>query len=107
MTDKITAALDALDKATPGPWVAELCLGGAYVIDNTLPENKGKVRHIAEVWGPLATPANAALIAAAPDLAAEVIRLRKWQSEAMKLIDGCLAMPSELADRLIAEAKGE
>ena len=44
-------------------------------------------------------------LAAAPDMAAEIVKLRKWQSEAVKLIDGCLAMPSELADRLIKEAE--
>ena len=81
--ERIDAAIEALPQATPGPWKAELCLGGSYVIDNTLPENGGKVRRIAEVYGHLSTPSDASLIAAAPDLVDEVIRLRKWQQEAL------------------------
>ena len=73
----IRDALDALPQATPGPWKAELCLGGSYVIDNTLPETRGKVRRIAEVYGHLSTPSDARLIAAAPDLVDEVIRLKR------------------------------
>ena len=81
--ERIDAAIAARPQATPGPWEAELCLGGSYVIDNTLPENGGKVRRIAEVYGHLSTPSDARLIAAAPDLVDEVILLRKWQQEAL------------------------
>lgn len=84
---RIEAAIAARDKATPGPWKAELCLGGSYVIDNTLPENGGKVRRIAEVYGHLSTPSDARFIAAAPDLVDEVIRLRKLLSGAVEMLD--------------------
>lgn len=84
--ERIDAAIAALEKATPGPWKAELCLGGSYVIDNTLPENGGKVRRIAEVYGHLSTPSDARLIAAAPDLVDEVIRLRKLLSGAVEML---------------------
>ena len=116
--ERIDAAIAARDKATPGPWKAELCLGGSYVIDNTLPETRGKVRRIAEVYGHLSTPSDARLIAAAPDLVDEVIRLRKWQEEALPYLNIALARlkPSHLdfirfndaiddINRLIAEAK--
>ena len=109
--ERIEAAIAARDKATPGPWKAELCLGGSYVIDNTLPETRGKVRRIAEVYGHLSTPSDARLIAAAPDLVDEVIRLREWQQEALKWLEReakeyTILPPPEL-DRLIAEAKGD
>ena len=95
MTDRIRAVLEAADKATPGPWDA------VHVND------KGLWCICKAVNGVVISPStdNASLIAAAPDMAAEIVKLRKWQSEAVKLIDGCLAMPSELADRLIKEAE--
>ena len=112
----IRDALSALPQATPGPWKAELCLGGSYVIDNTLPENRGKVRRIAEVYGHLSTPSDASLIAAAPDLVDEVIRLRKWQQEALPYLKGSATIMKLLGalgdqittlDRIIAEAQEE
>lgn len=67
MTDKITAALAALDKATPGPW-------DAYHVND-----KGLWCVAKNESGVTVDPSvsNATLIAAAPDLVDEVIRLRK------------------------------
>ena len=103
MTNRITAALEAADKATPGPWV----VGGKYTVRTTKSSSDWicRVRDIHHRHSDEEDSSNATLIAAAPDMAAEIVKLRKWQSEAVKLIDGCLAMPSELADRLIKEAE--
>jgi len=54
-------------KHTPGPWKANLYLGGAYAIDRIAP-NGDRLATVATVCGALETKANARLIAAAPDL---------------------------------------
>jgi len=54
-------------KHTPGPWKANLYLGGAYAIDRIAP-NGDRLARVATVDGALETMANARLIAAAPDL---------------------------------------
>ena len=99
MTDRIEAALDALGKATPGPWCPH------YIHD--LLRIGRKSLDITTDCDCLYEPDenDATLIARSPDLAAEVIRLReelsrlnivyemqrarsmrleKWQSEAVK-----------------------
>ncbi|MBU8921302.1 MAG: hypothetical protein KOO63_05735 [Bacteroidales bacterium] len=60
---------------TPGPWKAEMCLGRSYAIDAY---SKGEIifKELACVSGATESVANARLIAAAPDLLAEVERLR-------------------------------
>ena len=102
---QVEAAKAALPKTTPGPWIEELCLGGAYVIDNVLPESKGKVRHIAEVWGPLTTPSNATLIAAAPvlverviELEGELAALKEWQAKAVDWVCEAKVVVAEQAE---------
>ena len=77
-TDEIKCLLD---EATPGPWVigtdddgtaVETDDGAMFVVTNTW-----SIARINGYAGPSdATPANARLIAAAPDLAVEVLRLR-------------------------------
>ena len=54
-------------KHTPGPWKANLYLGGAYAINRMAP-NGERLGRIAVVDGMIETKANARLIAAAPDL---------------------------------------
>jgi len=121
----LSDALAAMDKATTGPWIAKLCLGGSYVIDNTLPENKGLVRNIAEVSGHLSTSKDAALIAAAPDMAAWIKKALPWVEIRAERLRTLLILAraekdeayveliadasEELAalDALLAEAKGE
>ena len=116
MTDRITAALEAADKATPGPWV---------IYDLTGVATKSNIG-IAECWvrKDWDTEANATLIAAAPDMASEIVKLRKWQSEAADYLGEARAYYADKAelwkgrdrekqyqlhvdviDRLIAEAK--
>lgn len=53
---------------TPGPWKANLYLGGAYAIDRVAPNGDRIVSKLAVVDGTMETQANAHLIAAAPDL---------------------------------------
>ena len=116
MTDRIQNAIDALDKATPGPWQAY------WVKDNSA---SYPVLHIAKkstmkdlcVFEKKHAPIgeDMLLIAAAPDLAAEVIRLRKWKSKVLKRMEGwrdSLVETNDFGglqylDRLIAEAEGE
>lgn len=54
-------------KHTPGPWRINLYLGGAYAIDHVAP-NGDHIARVAVVDGLVETPANARLIATAPDL---------------------------------------
>ena len=75
---KLSDALAAMDKATPGQWIPELCLRGGYVIDNNLPEAAGKVRNIAEVSWHTNNKANATIIAAAPDALAWIKEALPW-----------------------------
>ena len=117
MTNRIRAVLEAADKATPGPWDA------VHVND------KGLWCICKAVNGVVISPStdNASLIAAAPDMAAEIVKLRKWQSEAVEWVQQAAANRSSLIktwrelkltklipdiekdiidiDRLIAEAK--
>ena len=86
MTDRIEAALEAADKATPGPW--------AEPYYNDYPGDQGWWVHngkegaseyavaVTFVGNPRAEH-DATLIAAAPDLADEVVRLRDWQQRAV------------------------
>lgn len=79
--DRIQNAIDALDKVTSGPWCPH------YIHD--LLRIGRKSLDITTDCDCLYEPDenDTALIAAAPDLAAEVIRLRKWQSEAVQYLD--------------------
>ena len=82
MTNRITAALEAADKATPGPWV----VGGKYTVRTTKSSSDWicRVRDIHHRHSDEEDSSNATLIAAAPDMAAEIVKLRKWQSEAVR-----------------------
>ena len=75
MTDRIEAALAALDKMLNLPF--------EVFENNEIRDSTGTA--IAEVWIRKKYDAHdvAELFARSPDLAAEVIRLRKWQSEAL------------------------
>lgn len=64
LSSKIAAAREAVAKATPGKWKANLYLGGAYAIDRIAP-NGDVLARVAVVDGLLATPANARAIALA------------------------------------------
>lgn len=123
---RITAALEAADKATPGPW--EL-FEDIFLTQPDIQDRNG--RSVATVRLPypmneVTRSSNATLIAAAPDLAAEVVRLRKWQSKAVDYLDYARGYFLEKVtiwegrdrekmyqtdldevDRLIAEAQGE
>ena len=120
MTNRITAALEAADKATPGPWV----VGGKYTVRTTKSSSDWicRVRDIHHRHSDEEDSSNATLIAAAPDMAAEIVKLRKWQSEAVeqlkaiqKLINPKVRIFGQVVtmydskptviDRLIAEAK--
>ena len=125
MTNRITAALEAADKATPGPWV----VGGKYTVRTTKSSSDWicRVRDIHHRHSDEEDSSNATLIAAAPDMAAEIVKLRKWQSEAVEWVQQAAANRSSLIktwrelkltklipdiekniidiDRLIAEAK--
>ena len=115
MTDRIEAALAALDRAAPGKWMPSM----HQAVETEKPD--GTIKTVC-----ICSPIDAILIAAAPDLAAEVIRLRKWQSEAVKWLPFASAdqyyeyltrkgwpigdeykKNSEVIDRLISEAEEE
>jgi hypothetical protein len=57
----IAKAREAIARATPGKWKANLYLGGAYAIDRIAP-NGDVLARVAVVDGLLATPANARAI---------------------------------------------
>ena len=111
--ERIDAAIAARDKATPGPFeVVFRGTLGMYSVRKT----DGSVHKQLAYCGFF----DASLFAAAPDLADEVIRLRKWQEEALPYLNLASArlMPKPLdfirfndaiddIDRLIAEAEGE
>ena len=111
--ERIDAAIAARDKATPGPLkVVFKGTIGKYAVEN----QEGSAHRQLAYCG----HADALLFAAAYDLVDEVIRLRKWQSEAVPYLNIASArlMPKPLdfirfnnaiddIDRLIAEAEGE
>ena len=108
--ERIEAAIAARDKATPGPWDVDVFEGNEIIVANGT--------FLAKLWlrKNWDTESNATLIAAAPDLATEVIRLRKWQQEAVRWLEGARATmelvgaPKDMKDtidRLIAEAQGD
>lgn len=68
MTIPTTDLKTMLDQATPGPWEADIDHERNLGTVNVVPDDTH--------YG-VTTAANARLIAAAPDLAAEVIRLRE------------------------------
>ena len=82
MTDRIEAALAALDKMLNLPF--------EVFENNEIRDSTGTA--IAEVWIRKKYDAHdvAELFARSPDLAAEVIRLRKWQNEAVQYLDDAL-----------------
>lgn len=118
--ERINTAIAARSQTTPGEWTIR------KRVDNSgdYPFPDYDILAVAE-WGPQGVaeahqnPFNAALIAAAPDLVDEVVKLRKWQREAMPWLsyasdryweknhhhDG-VGRNNDL-DRLIAEAEGE
>lgn len=57
---------NVLNAHTPGPWKANLYLGGAVAIDRVKP-NGDRIAHIADVYGMQARH-NAILIALAPEM---------------------------------------
>ena len=87
MTDRIEAALAALDKVTRGKW--KMVAGTNDTLPCIVAETNVCVADLGSILDPEIS-ANATLIAAAPDLAAEVIRLRKWQNEAVQYLDDAL-----------------
>lgn len=135
--DRIEAALAALDKVSPGEWGTI-----SNSVDILTKYQKSAHQESAQVVSKIdslvwlvATMnpkepaiANATLIAAAPDLAAEVVRLREWKDDAFCHVEisrnylstelktmkddgsGAIDQLKQLkdeADRLIAEAEGE
>lgn len=77
--ERIAEIRARLEAATPGPWKANLYLGGAYAIDRIAP-NGDRLARVAVVDGMIQTPANAALIAHAPtDLAYLLDRIDKLE----------------------------
>ena len=103
MTDRIEAALAALDKMLNLPF--------EVFENNEIRDSTGTA--IAEVWIRKKYDAHdvAELFARSPDLAAEVIRLRKWQQGSLLWLkrtakDYTILPPPDLY-RLIAEAEGE
>jgi hypothetical protein len=68
MTDEEIREL--LSKATPGPWT------GAVDVDRVLDVIGADGGHVAAIHTPEARPGDAGIIIAAPDLAAEVLRLQ-------------------------------
>ena len=109
--ERIDAAIAARDKATPGP--IKVVFKGA--IDKyTVEKQEGGVHRQLAYCG----YSDALLFTAAPDLVDEVIRLRKWQSEAvgmlknenLYLFKGSLSEKEyqinlDTIDRLIVEAQ--
>ena len=110
--ERIDAAIAARDKATPGPLkVVFKGTIGKYAVE----KQEGSVHRQLAYCG----HADALLFAAAYDLADEVIRLRKWQSEATEWLqsdkkrieneENCKVLQPYIdwLDRLIAEAQGD
>ena len=85
-SDRVEAALAALPKATPGPWHQIRPRGGNGYFHIDENSDKHPCGHIATVWS---DSPNAILIAAAPDLAAEVIRLRVEVARFKTIIADC------------------
>lgn len=84
MTPTTDQLKDLLDKVTPGEWYID----GCQVTSDTLHEMDCIVDH---VYG---TEANATLIALAPTLAAEVVRLRAI----IERVDQCAPVADETCD---------
>ena len=105
--ERIEAAIAARPQATPGP--LKVVFKGA--IDKyTVEKQEGGIHKQLAYCG----RADALLFAAAPDLVDEVVRLRKWQQEAVRWLEGARATmelvgaPKDMKntiDRLIAEAQ--
>ena len=76
--ERIDAAIAARDKATPGPWEVVFIKDSSfgYVIYGDTGDIGRLISH--------SRGRDLRLIAAAPDLVDEVIRLRKWQQEAVR-----------------------
>jgi hypothetical protein len=79
---------DLLSKATPGPWSTD----GLYVVWPKVSEG-WLIADCGTANSPDAAPGNVALIAAAPDLAAEVLRQRTDLSEARAEIAALRGLP--------------
>lgn len=84
MNDRIESALAELPEATPGPWnqIRPRGSNGFYYVDHEKPY----LGFIATVYS---NESDAILIAAAPDLAAEVIRLRAEVARIKTIIADC------------------
>lgn len=80
--ERIDAAIAARSQATPGPWEALLSKGMVYGHTSGSPVSVSGIS-----WPAEPAEANTILIAAAPDLVDEVIRLRKWQQEALPWLE--------------------
>ena len=85
---RITAALEALDKATSGEWATIINYadgpGGHQESAQVVTKIDSLVWLVATMNPKENARSNATLIAAAPDMAAEIVKLRKWQSEAVR-----------------------
>ena len=123
-TDRITAALEAADKATPGKWEVVEDVFGEHP---DIRDSEGRLIATVRREFPMSEERrthNAKVLAAAPDMAAEIVKLRKWQSEAADYLGEARAYYADKAelwkgrdrekqyqlhvdviDRLIAEAK--
>lgn len=78
--ERIEKAIEARSQAKPGPW--------KFVHGNKIIDNSGEVvAMVAGKWKQDEMEANRNIIAAAPDLVDEVIRLRKWRSEAVGILE--------------------
>ena len=106
--ERIDAAIAARARATPGPWEALLSKGMVYGHTSGSPVSVSGIS-----WPAEPAEANTILIAAAPDLVDEVVRLRAWQHEAVRWLEGgrtimdVVGAPKDMKNaliRLIAEA---
>lgn len=113
--ERISAALAALDRATLGPWhslIQSLILGqggGFFSICGNQLDAYGREVEVCEINDVANGSYDADLIAAAPDLAREVVRLREWQKKAVPYLEGITFTQSKVlypeVYRLLGEAE--
>ena len=110
----LSDALAAMDKATPGEWVARISTTETpeVYIKNAeiLAGDNGCVRIVATLNSKERLMDNAILLAAAPDMAAWIEKALPLFEDAKIAIDAAYGKGSKLVDvidALLAEAKGE